>query len=234
MQKVLLLVGVVVAAAFGGHVAFAMPPEEDKVARIAFVNEFIRELGVINDVRERWEKDHRADTSTAQEMATAIRTSTRAKLELATNINMLGDIHLNSRFNDFRVNLQDIYKQKMVLQDEITKIASEFISGPKPGVDYGALAARMPQITATNDYLDKILFDASPAVFLSLVDEKEDREGHLSHLIITAAQRKQMVNRIESLFGSTKSDKDKNYITSIAWLIRDALLKNYKLSDDPW
>ena len=47
------------------------------------------------------------------------------------------------------------------------------LSGPKPGVDYGAVAAEAPKITARLDYLDRVLFEtASPLVFMSLIHPK--------------------------------------------------------------
>jgi hypothetical protein len=49
------------------------------------------------------------------------------------------------------------------------------VAAPKPGVDYEALAAYMPQLRAKDGYLDKIIFDGSAGIFLSLVDMREPR-----------------------------------------------------------
>jgi len=106
--------------------------------------------------------------------------------------------------------------------------------GPNADVDYSAIAAHMPQFTAQDGYLDKIIFDASPAIFLSLVDERADKQGRANHLIITKEQRKHMIRRIETLFGSKRNDKEQAYTISSAWRIHAGLLKNYKSSDDPW
>jgi hypothetical protein len=124
-----------------GHPASALQDVE-KVARVAFANEFIRELSSAQQIREMWEKDHAADASASAQMATAIRTSTRAKLELQTNIGMLENMHLDSSMDFVRLNLEEIYKTKIAIHNEQIGIASAFIGGPKDNVDYDALSAR--------------------------------------------------------------------------------------------
>lgn len=208
--------------------------DDDKAARKEFVNEFIRELVSIQGVRDGFAKDHAQDKTMNDQMATIIRTSTRMNLELQANINMLQGIKLGEPFSKFRDYLQDIYKQKQEINTEVMSTASQFVVGPKPGVDYEALAAYMPQLTAKDGYLDKIIFDGSAGIFLSLVDMREDKEGHASHLIVTKDQRKQMIRRIETAFGSKLDDKEPTYIVNSAWIIREGLRKDYKSSDDPW
>jgi hypothetical protein len=212
----------------------AAAADDNKAARIEFVNEFIRELVSIQGVREGFAKDHAQDKTSTDQMMTIIRTATRMNLELKTNISVLQGINLGEPFTKFRDYLQDIYKQKQDINAEIISTASEFVKGPKPSVDYGALAAYMPQLTAKDGYLDKIIFDESAGIFLSLVDMRADKEGHASHLVITKDQRKQMIRRIETAFGSKLDDKDPTYIVNSAWVIREGLRKDYKSSDDPW
>jgi hypothetical protein len=228
MKRILL--AVFAAAAF----CSAATADDDKAARIAFVNEFIRELISIQGVRDGFLRDHAEDKTSTDQMATIIRTSTRMNLELQASIHMLQGIKLREPFGKFSESLQEIYKKKQDLNDEIISTASQFVAGPKPDVDYGALAARMPQLTAKDGYLDKIIFDATAAIFLSLVDSREDKQGHLSHLIVTTDQRKRMIRRIETAFGGKLDEKDQTYIVSAAWLIREGLRKDYKSSDDPW
>jgi hypothetical protein len=213
----------------------AAAADDDKAARIEFVNEFIRELVSIQGVRDGFAKDHIQDKTPTDQMATIIRTSTRMNLELEADINMLQGIKLSEPFSKFRDYLQDIYKQKQEINTEFISTASQFmVAAPKPGVDYEALAAYMPQLTAKDGYLDKIIFDGSAGIFLSLVDMRADKEGHASHLIVTKDQRKQMIRRIETAFGSKLDDKDPTYIVNSAWIIREGLRKDYKSSDDPW
>jgi hypothetical protein len=53
-----------------------------------------------------------------------------------------------------------------------------------------------------------------------------------NHLIVTKDQRKQMIRRIETAFGSMLDDKDMTYIVSSAWIIREGLRKDYN-GDQP-
>jgi hypothetical protein len=213
----------------------AAAADDDRAARIEFVNEFIRELITIQGVRDGFVKDHAQDKTSSDQMATFIRTSTRMNLELQANVNMLQGIKLGEQFSKCRDYLQDIYKQKQSINAEIISTASQFmVAAPKPGVDYEALAAHLPQLTAKDGYLDKIIFDGSVGIFLALVDKRADKQGHASHLIITKDQRKQMIRQIEMAFGSKLDEKDQPYIISSAWLIREGLRKDYKSSDDPW
>jgi hypothetical protein len=115
----------------------------------------------------------------------------------------------------------------------MTNISTVFLSGPKPGVDYGAMTARMPQITAEMESIDKAIFNVSPAVVLCLVDERADSQGHLSHLIITKNQRKQMIDGIDRAFGPSLMAKDQNFTVSAAWLVKQGLLR-YKMADEAW
>ena len=52
------------------------------------------------------------------------------------------------------------------------RISTEFLSGPKPDVDYGKLVARVPQLRALNDNLDEMLFKMAGGVFLCLIDDR--------------------------------------------------------------
>jgi hypothetical protein len=44
------------------------------------------------------------------------------------------------------------------------------LAGPKPGIDYAAVAADAPKISTTIDYIDHALFEATPMVFATLID----------------------------------------------------------------
>ncbi len=44
-------------------------------------------------------------------------------------------------------------------------ISSKFLAGPKPGVDYQALGAKLPEIRAELEDAQKAVFDAAALVF---------------------------------------------------------------------
>jgi hypothetical protein len=131
-------------------------------------------------------------------------------------------------------NTVEFNKQKLELHDNMITIATAFSTDkPKPDVDYGNLAATMPQITATIEYIDQSLFKLTPMVFLLLVDDRPDAQGHMSRLSITKKQAQQLVASIDSYFGSSLNDKNQDWNTSAASVIKIGLTKKgYTYADE--
>ena len=93
----------------------------------------------------------------------------------------------------------------------------------------------MPEITAEMEYADESIFKMTPLVFATLINNKPDTKNHLSHLIITKAEGKKLVDSINSRFGSSLSEKNQNWTVSSASVLKTYLAENgYKFSDDPW
>lgn len=198
----------------------------------SFVSEFTRELIALENIRATGERELKEKGSNP--IAGGIRNSTRVQLELGSSIVMLQGIHLEPPVDDVRQSLVTLYKRKIAYHQELIDIASQFMAGQKPGVDYGQLAAEIPKITASLDYLDETLFKAAPVVFASLIDMRADHLGHASHLVITRAERNELIRNIKSSFGAKLNAKDQNYIVSSAWVLLSGLQKTFKSSDDPW
>ena len=197
------------------------------------VTEFIRELGVIESVHVIAKKE--ASDNGENMMANAIRNSTRMNLELGVSINILNKMTLKKPFEELIPNTIGFYRQKMALNTEMAKIASEFIGGsPKKNVDYAKYAARMPEISARLESIDKAIFQSSVLFFGLLVDMNADSENHVSHLLITKVERQGLVDKINRTFGNKLDQVDQNYTVSAAWVLRSYLLKDFKSSDEPW
>jgi hypothetical protein len=108
------------------------------------------------------------------------------------------------------------------------------IAGPKSGVDYGAMAADAPKLTAALEYIDRSLFQATPLIFATLIAEKPDKEGHMSRLRITREERDKLVRSLQISFGDKMDAKEQPYFVSSASVLRNYLIKKgYKCSDDP-
>jgi len=199
---------------------------------LAFVTEFVRELGATERIRSIGEQELKEKN--ANPIAGSIRNSTRVQLELRSSIGMLSGMHLKPPVDFIPQSIIDLYKQKIELHQASIDIASQFLAGQKPGVDYGKLAAEMPKITASFEYLDETLFKATPAVFGALIDMKADSQGHASHLVITKAERQQLILSLKNSFGSKLSAKNQNYTVSAASVLLSYLQKDFKCSDEPW
>ena len=104
-------------------------------------------------------------------------------------------------------------------------IASSFLVDPKPNVDYGKMAADMRKIRALLDQMDHGLFEATPLIFSTLIDQRPDPANHLSHLVIARVERDNLVNELTADFGSEMEQRDQNYIVSSASVLYAYLAK---------
>jgi len=145
---------------------------------------------------------------------------------------MLKGIHLNAPFQDLPGNIAYFYNSKIDLHQNMIDMAAAFLSGPKPGVDYGKMTAEAPKITASLEYVDRTLFQATPLIFATLIDQHPDKNGHASHLMITTAERKGLLRSLAISFGKQMDVKEANYIVSSASVLRDYLMK-YQCANEP-
>jgi hypothetical protein len=75
--------------------------------------------------------------------------------------------------------------------------------------------------------------DATKLVFFMLIDDKPDKNGHASRLIITRAQRDQLIASLQAGFGKKMDKKgDQGYFVASGTVLRDAL-SDHKCADDP-
>jgi len=198
-----------------------------------FVLEYIRELGAMERIRAEAAQDLKAKDANA--LADCIRSSTSFQLELNTAIAVLTPMKLNAPVEDLIPQVIEFYKLKVALFRRQSDMCSEFMAGPRPNLDYGKLAADMPKITAHLERIDHALFQATPLVFASLIDQRPDLQNHLSHLVITKAQRDALVRGLRVPIGNKSDHTTQNFTVSSAMVLRDLLTKkHYKFADDPW
>jgi hypothetical protein len=108
------------------------------------------------------------------------------------------------------------------------------LSGPKPGVDYDALVTEAPKLTAKNEHIDRTLFQAASLVFGMLIDTKPDKDGHASRLVITRAERVDLLKSLQAGFGKKMDKKgDQGYFVASGTVLRDLLSKQgYRCADE--
>jgi hypothetical protein len=208
------------------------PKNKPETPHLEFVTEYIRELAATQEVRDSAENDLKQDPQAV--FSNCIHSSTLMQLELESQVNQLKRMRLDDPFSDLIPNIIQFYQDKIELWRQMVDICSDFIGGPKPNVDYDKLAAEMPKTRAKLDFIDKALFDATPAIFMTLIDSKPDSKGHASHLLITKAEREDLIKKINTDFGSKLDEKGANYTVSSAWVLKEGLKKDFKSSDDPW
>jgi hypothetical protein len=126
------------------------------------VAEYIRSLGAIHNIQQTAIREYQEaedKDNPVKKVLVGIQISTRFKLELRTSIGVLKRMKLKKPFDELIPNTISFYQRKIELFDESIKISKNFVDTvPKPGVDYSGMLARMPEITALNDYIDETIF----------------------------------------------------------------------------
>jgi hypothetical protein len=208
--------------------------ESSETPHLEFVKLYIEQLGAIEDIRDAAAKELNTDPIT-QRVADCVHTMTQYQLKLSTQISAMQDVHLNKPLDGLPSGLADYYKQKLDLYKQYGDACSAMMEGPKPGVDYRKIAASLPKINAVVEFIDEGIFKTAPAVFATLIQMKENSRGGADHLIITKAERDDLVHQIKLAFGDKLNQHDQNYIVSAASVL-DVYLekKGYKSSDEPW
>ena len=209
----------------------ANPPE---TPHLRFVTEFIRELAEIQDIRDDF--DRQMDPAKAPNaLSVSSYSFTRMTLALKSQTGILEGMRLDKPYDFLIPSITELYGEKIRLFQRLLEIDRTMLRGPKSGVDYSKLVSEMPELRAKIDDADNTLFKASPAVFMTLIDPRADSHDHVSHLVITKAERTSLLEYISISFGERLNQKDQPYGIGIAAILRDALLsKGYKCSDEPW
>jgi hypothetical protein len=234
MRTVPLAVVVIAVLAIGPAFARQKTPTKiPETPHLAFVQEIVRELAAIEDIRSKGQQELKDDPNSAP--SNMIHSGTLFKLELGSEIRTLEGMRLDDPFNTIIPNLIGFYKQKIQAWQEMADIGAAFMGGPKPGVDYDKLPAKMPELRARLEFIDQTILQSSPLIFSTLINlKKTNSKGSSDHLIITKDERKDLIDTINTEFGTGIDDKGQNYTVAAAAMIKTYLLKDYKSADEPW
>lgn len=211
--------------------SFGAMARAQETSHLQFVTEYVRQLGSLERLRSE-ANDEMNDGS--DRLAACIRSGTRFQLELQAEVSMLRGIRLKPPFAKLAPSLAAFDQQKLELYKRMGDGCAALMTGPKPGVDYGAIAAEAPKVTAQIEYIDHAMFEASPLIFATLIDPAPDANGKMSKLSITSAERQKLIAEINTLFGAKLDRKDQNYVVSSASVLRAYLSKEkgYTASDE--
>jgi hypothetical protein len=217
------------AGATQGRAAAKIP----ETPHLQFVREVVRELAAIEEIRDKGEKELKAEPDHI--FANMIHSGTLFKLELGSQVEILNGMHIGNSPEEANSILARCDENKMEAWEEMVGIGGEFMNGPRAGVDYQKLGARVPELRAGLEYLDQTIFQSMPLVFATLINlDKANSQGHADHLIITKVERRDLIDYIDRSFGEKINEKKPNYTVASAAMIRSYLNKDLKSSDDPW
>jgi hypothetical protein len=209
--------------------------------RLDFVTEYIREISAQENIRANAEKEI-ANVSTqggqSTELRSGIHASTLMQIELRSDIQMLSGMHLDldPSLNKLIPSLIKAWEEKVRLHQRMIDISSAFVAAgniPKPGVHYRQMVAEMPKLRAYLESIDQTVMKGTPLVFLVLVDPRPDSKNQLSHLLITKAERAELLRSLTSAFGEKLEEKDAGYASAVGLKIFLSS-KNYKCADELW
>jgi hypothetical protein len=199
---------------------------------LEFVMEYIRELAELESIRASGEAELKQN---ANSLSSSMYVSSRIQLALRTDIGMLSSMNVGGQLKDLPRQIASFHQQKIDIHERLKAISTEFMSGPKPGVEYGKLVSEVPQLRAQLDSIDEFFLKISAMVFATLIDEKPDGNGHMSRLTITSAERQELLKLLQDSFGSKLDKKEQKYLIGAAEVLRSYLRKEkgFKTSDEP-
>jgi hypothetical protein len=219
---------------FSGPLGAHRPATQPETPHLRFVTEYVRELAEVQEIRDDFERD----TDPAKNpnvLSVSSYSFTRMTLELKSQVRILGAMRLNNPYDFLIPSITALYEKKIRIFQRLLDDDREMLEGPKSGVDYSKVVSETPELRAKLDDTDHTLWEATPAVFMTLIDPKPDSQNHVSHLVITCAERSQLIDQINASFGDKLSEHNRPYGVGIALILRDALLnKGHKCSDEPW
>jgi hypothetical protein len=201
---------------------------------LIFVKEYVRQLIDDESLKTAGEKELSEAKTLNEQFSTGIYFSKSMQLELRSQIAMLKSMSLNDPFDTLIPSLVRFYQRQIELYQSLIDIETKFLAGPKAGVDYQALGAKMPEIRAELDDARKGVFTVAAFVFMSLIDMKADSQGHVSHLLITKAERADLEDQLNVMLKDEPDKGDHDYYISAAMVLRGAFQKGHKCADEPW
>lgn len=230
LATLLLLAGIAAGQTKPAH----SPTPKAETPHLRFVKAYVRELIEDEDLKVSGEKELSEAKTPNEQFSAGIYFSKSTQLELRSQIAMLKSMRLNDLFDTLIPSLIGFYQRQIELHQKLIDISGKFMAGPKAGVDYEALAAKVPEIRAELDNVRKAVFEAAALVFMTLIDQKADSQGHVSHLLITKGEKVDLQDQLDIMLKDQPDKGDHDYYISAAMVLRGGLQKGHKCADEPW
>jgi hypothetical protein len=162
------------------------------------------------------------------------------QIELQDQINILNGrtFHIDPPGDDVLIfDIAKAYHQKLEVFKRRIEIASTFLAAggdPRPGVDYGQMAAEAPKLNAFLESADQKLAKDMALIVGGLLDERHDSKNRVTHLLLTKEQRSQLLYSLTASFEQKLDEKNQSDIVGTAALLKKFLSDGWKSSDEPW
>lgn len=228
MKSLLVILGLVAwCAATGQTVDERVPPSQ-----LAFVQEFVREMQELENLRADGEKDLSHVRSGNEQILLFVHWATSVQVASRTDVEMLKDVKLSGDSKDTPALLSKVHQERIELLEHMKDLGKQILKGPQPGVDYSQIMTDMTESRAVLERLNSTLVNPmSGLVFLSLLDiEHPDSRNHVSYLVITKKEKRELV---KSLAFTTGAPATNSPFQNAGGVIYDGLLKKgFKCADE--
>jgi len=208
--------------------------QQNETPHVEFVKEYIRELIDDEDLTTRGEKELSNAKTPFDAITTGIYVFTSDQLLLRDQIGMLKTMRLNAPFDQLIPTLINFYEQQIDLYQQLIETEKKMLEGPTPGVDYAALSVKIPQLRARLDNVQDGVFKTAAMVVWTLIDQKADSQHHLSHLVITQAEKADLQSQLDLMLKNEPENGDHDLWVSSAMVVRGGLNRGHKCADEPW
>lgn len=222
-----------VAAGQTKRPAHATVPQRE-TPHLLFVKEYVRELIFDEELKTNGLKQLGEAKTTGAQISTGIYFSKSVQLELRSQILTLKSMRLAKPYETLIPGLVSFYQHEIDLHQNLIDLSSKVIAGPRPGVDYQALSGKIPQIRAEIDATQKALFEWTPLIFMTLIDPNPDSLDHVSHLVITTAEKSDLEDYLGIILKDKPDKGDQDFYVGAAMVLRAGLQKGHKCADEPW
>jgi hypothetical protein len=206
-----------------------------------FAEAYIKGLGYRYELEVKAESDlSEAGNDISQKNMASMRNTHRGILKLREAINILLPYKNSSReyireatenVITWYTNMIDNYNNGLDALEKLTNATSENNSN----IDMGKLSRTVTEITAKQEYISESLFQLTTLIAMILIDEVPDKNNHVSFLLITSKERKNLLNELYSFFDKSlliNSKKNPKYTIASAIILNTILTGDHKSSDE--
>ena len=200
---------------------------------IVFITELVRDLGAVSEIRDRAGDDIEKDQGDPfSMMQDCIKNSTSLILERRFQIEQLQQLKLSDPFSFLVPAIVSSWSESLSLDERMVDLCKTIFKGSDAIKDIQFAAGEIPEIAAKMDYLDKAFFDsAMRGAILTLVSQTPDSQGHMSLLVISKAEKNDLIREIELTFGNKLKVKNPKYLVASIVMLRHFLDNGHKTTD---
>ena len=206
-----------------------------------FAKAYIDGLGYRYELEVKADSDFTEAGNDVSKMNMAsMRNGQRGKLKLREGISLLTPFKESNHENirsiaevviEWYIAMLDNYEKSLNAVEDLINASS----GSNPNVDMGSLSKRASEITAKQEYISESLFKANTLVAMTLIDQKPDENNHVSYLLLTSKERKELQKELELYFNKSLllgGKKNQKYTVASAIILNKLLTDDHKSSDE--